>query len=78
MTSASTSDFLLASEAARLLGVSRQSVCRWAGQGRLRATRTSGGVRLFARREVEQLRDSLRRDTETEAQAAPPLTEPAG
>jgi len=55
----SPSDLILSSEAARILGISAQSVRAWENAGRLRATKTAGGVRLFSRAEVEQLRLSL-------------------
>jgi DNA-binding transcriptional MerR regulator len=53
------SDFILSSEAARILGISAQSVRAWENAGRLRAAKTARGVRVFSRVEVEQLRDSL-------------------
>jgi len=53
------SDLILTSEAARLLGVSAQSVRQWERTGRLPAMRTAGGVRLFSRAAVEELRRSL-------------------
>ena len=57
--STSPSDLILSSEAARILGISAQSVRAWENAGRLRAIKTAGGVRLFSRTEVEQLRASL-------------------
>lgn len=50
------SRFVLTSEAARILGVSAQSVRQWERLGRLHATKTAGGVRLFARSDVEAMR----------------------
>ena len=65
----SPSDLILSSEAARILGISVQSVRVWANAGRLRATKTAGGVRLFSRSEVEQLRASLDAERGTTAAA---------
>ena len=53
-------DFVLTSEAARIVGVSAQSIRQWERLGRLAATRTASGVRLFARADVEELRRSLK------------------
>lgn len=50
--------FLLTNEAARIIGVSPQTIRLWENVGRLRAVKASGGVRLFDRHDVEQLRDS--------------------
>jgi excisionase family DNA binding protein len=58
-TNTRPSDLILSSEAARILGISAQSVRAWENAGRLRATKTAGGVRLFSRVEVERLRASL-------------------
>jgi excisionase family DNA binding protein len=52
-------DLILTSEAARLLGISAQSVRQWERTGRLRAAKTAGGVRLFSRSDVEQMRRSI-------------------
>jgi len=49
------SKYLLTTEAARLLGVSENTVRLWANAGRLGAERTATGVRLFRRSEVEDL-----------------------
>ena len=67
-----SSDLILSSEAARILGISAQSVRAWENAGRLRATRTAGGVRVFSRAEVEQLRASL--DQPRNAVAPTPAT----
>jgi excisionase family DNA binding protein len=53
------SDLVLTSEAARILGVSAQSVRQWERSGRLHATKTAGGVRLFSRTDVEEMRRSI-------------------
>lgn len=54
------SDLLLTSEAARLLGVSAQTLRVWDGADRLRpAMRTANGVRLYARGDVEAMRRAL-------------------
>ena len=65
--STSPSDLILSSEAARILGISAQSVRAWENAGRLRATKTAGGVRLFSRAEVVQLRASLGSERRTAA-----------
>ncbi len=58
-TTAATSDLVLTSEAARILGVSAQSVRQWERMGRLSATKTAGGVRLFSRSDVEEMCRSI-------------------
>jgi excisionase family DNA binding protein len=68
-TNTGPSDPILSSEAARILGISAQSVRAWENAGRLRATKTAGGVRLFSRSEVEQLRASLDAEGGTAAAA---------
>ena len=45
---------LLSSEAARILNVSAQTLRSWADCGKLAATRTVGGVRLFRREDVDR------------------------
>jgi excisionase family DNA binding protein len=55
----SADDPVLVSEAARLLNKSIATVRKWEACGRLRASRTAGGVRVFSRADVERLRDSL-------------------
>ena len=46
---------MLVGEASRVLGVSAETVRAWAKRGRIGALRTSHGVRLFDRRDVERL-----------------------
>ena len=46
--------FLLTSEVARVLGVTPETVRHWERVGRLPAQKTSTGVRLFDRRDVER------------------------
>lgn len=46
---------LTTSDAAKILGVSADTVRRWERIGKLPAERTSGGIRLFKREEVEKL-----------------------
>jgi excisionase family DNA binding protein len=53
--------FLLTSEVSRLLDVSAQTIRLWERLGRLRATKTEKGVRLFSRADVEQLALELER-----------------
>jgi excisionase family DNA binding protein len=50
------SDVLLTSEAARVLGVSPDTVRLWERIGRLPAVKTDRGVRLFNRADVERVR----------------------
>jgi excisionase family DNA binding protein len=53
--------FLTRSQVSKLLGVSPNTVTRWAREGRLPSHVTLGGHHRFDRELVEQLRDSLRR-----------------
>ena len=55
------SEFLTRSEVSRLLGVSPNTVTRWAREGRLPCQVTLGGHHRFDRELVEQLRKSLYR-----------------
>jgi DNA-binding transcriptional MerR regulator len=50
-----THELLMASEAARLLGMSPENVRLLERKGRLRAKKTPSGIRLFMRRDVERL-----------------------
>jgi excisionase family DNA binding protein len=54
--------FLTRSEVSKLLGVSPNTVTRWAREGRLPCQVTLGGHHRFDRELVEQLRLSLRRE----------------
>jgi excisionase family DNA binding protein len=54
-------EFLTRSEVSRLLGVSPNTVTRWAREGRLSCQVTLGGHHRFERELVEQLRKSLSR-----------------
>ncbi len=60
-TVATASEFLTRSEVSRLLGVSPNTVTRWAREGRLSCQVTLGGHHRFERELVEQLRKSLSR-----------------
>jgi excisionase family DNA binding protein len=53
--------FLTRSEVSRLLGVSPNTVTRWAREGRLPCQVTLGGHHRFDREQVEQIRKSLYR-----------------
>jgi len=53
--------FLSRSEVSKLLGVSPNTVTRWAREGRLPCQVTLGGHHRFDRELVEQLRKSLYR-----------------
>jgi excisionase family DNA binding protein len=57
----SGTDFLTRSEVSKLLGVSPNTVTRWAREGRLACQVTLGGHHRFERELVEQLRKSLYR-----------------
>jgi excisionase family DNA binding protein len=54
-------DFLTRSEVSKLLGVSPNTVTRWAREGRVACQVTLGGHHRFERELVEQLRKSLSR-----------------
>ena len=54
-------EFLTRSEVSKLLGVSPNTVTRWAREGRLPCQVTLGGHHRFDRELVEQLRKSLSR-----------------
>jgi excisionase family DNA binding protein len=58
---AAATQFLTRSEVAKLLGVSPNTVTRWAREGRLPCQVTLGGHHRFDRELVEQLRKSLYR-----------------
>ena len=57
----SATDFLTRSEVSRLLGVSPNTVTRWAREGRLPCQVTLGGHHRFEREVVEQLQKDLKR-----------------
>lgn len=50
-----STDLLLTTEASRILQVSAETVRVWERRGYLSAIRTAGGVRLFARADVQRL-----------------------
>jgi excisionase family DNA binding protein len=52
--------YLTRAEVARLLGVSPNTVSRWAREGRLNCQMTLGGHRRFDSRVIEQLRSRMR------------------
>ena len=60
-TVATPSEFLTRSEVSKLLGVSPNTVTRWAREGRLSCQVTLGGHHRFERDLVERLRKSLSR-----------------
>ena len=77
--------FILTTEAAGIIGVAADTIRYWERTGRLRAVKTSGGVRLFARHDVEALRDGRERaalgrssKTPDEAAARREKRQPAG
>jgi excisionase family DNA binding protein len=58
---AAGTEFLTRSEVSRLLGVSPNTVTRWAREGRMACQVTLGGHHRFDRAIVEQLQKSLYR-----------------
>jgi excisionase family DNA binding protein len=54
-------EFLTRPEVSKLLGVSPNTVTRWAREGRMPCQVTLGGHHRFGREAVEQLRKSLYR-----------------
>jgi excisionase family DNA binding protein len=53
-------EYLSRAEVAQLLGVSPNTVSRWAREGRLTCQLTLGGHRRFDSRRIEELRARLR------------------
>jgi excisionase family DNA binding protein len=53
-------EYLTRSDVARLLGVSPNTVSRWAREGRITCQLTLGGHRRFESGEIERLRERLR------------------
>jgi excisionase family DNA binding protein len=60
-TASAPTTFLTRSEVSKLLGVSPNTITRWAREGRLPCQVTLGGHHRFERELVEQLRKSLYR-----------------
>jgi excisionase family DNA binding protein len=58
-TAVAETEFLTRSEVSRLLGVSPNTVTRWAREGRLSCQVTLGGHHRFERELVAQLKKSL-------------------
>jgi excisionase family DNA binding protein len=52
---------LSVSEAAQVLGVSRQTVCRWSDMGYLEAARNEHGERRFTRKQIDRFIRQLER-----------------
>jgi len=65
--------FFLASDVARMFGVSTSTVRFWADSGDLRAARSPGGWRIFQREAVEEFRE--RRAARQRRSTAPALRE---
>ncbi|MEO8251711.1 MAG: TOBE domain-containing protein [Chloroflexota bacterium] len=61
VTEAATPDVRIG-EAAAMIGVSVETVRRWARNGRIQMSRTTGGQRLIAMSDVARLLDERRRD----------------
>jgi molybdopterin-binding protein len=55
-------DFYSASEAARILGISLDTLRRWDRQGRLRVERDDGNRRMVPAAEIERLRGDRAKD----------------
>jgi molybdopterin-binding protein len=51
-------DFYSASDAARTLGISLDTLRRWDSQGRIKTRRDSGNRRIVSAKEIERLRGS--------------------
>jgi excisionase family DNA binding protein len=62
---------LTTSEVSPLLGVSPNTVTRWAREGRLPCRLTLGGHHRFERQAIEQIRDGLTRSATGPAFVAP-------
>ena len=60
-------EFLTTSEVSRLLGVSANTVTRWAREGRLPCHMTLGGHHRFERAVIEGLQQTLSRSAMSEA-----------
>ncbi len=60
---AAAGDFLTRADVAVMLGVSPNTVARWARQGRLPCQMTLGGHRRFERRTIEDIRRRMRGET---------------
>jgi excisionase family DNA binding protein len=58
-TGQASGGYLTRGEVARLLGVSPNTVSRWAREGRLACQMTLGGHRRFERGLIEQLRSQM-------------------
>lgn len=53
---------IIASQAARELGISARTLATWADQGKILATRSAGGWRLYSMVDVQRLkREMLKR-----------------
>jgi excisionase family DNA binding protein len=55
-TDVETVNFLTRSEVSRMLGVSPNTVTRWAREGKLRCQRTLGGHHRFDKEIIEEIR----------------------
>ena len=64
----SGSQYLTRSEVSKILGVSPNTVTRWAREGRLACLETLGGHHRFDREVVEQLRKQQYRDVHEQGQ----------
>lgn len=55
-----STEFLTRADVALMLGVSPNTIARWARQGRLACQMTLGGHRRFERKMIEDVRERMR------------------
>lgn len=60
MTTAQSPRFLKIGEAAKLLGLSSETLRRWERDGKITFSRTPGGKRLFSENDLEQIKNLLK------------------
>jgi excisionase family DNA binding protein len=65
----SAGEFLTRADVALMLGVSPNTVARWARQGRLPCQMTLGGHRRFERTTIDAIRRRMRGEAERDAPA---------
>ena len=50
---------IIASQAARELGISARTLATWADKGRIKSVRSAGGWRLYDEKDVQRLKQAL-------------------
>jgi len=65
-----STQLLTTADAARIVGVSSETIRSWENEGKLSAVRTASGIRLFARDEIERAALRYRAMTETRSARA--------